>query len=500
MSLDLEDLKRKREATLQNQPIPEGEGDAARGFKDVLRSALGQGLALGFGDEIEAFVTSKLTGEEYKDVVKGIRKDIETFKKESPILAGATELAGGLITGGAGLGKTALTTAARSAGLGAGYGAGIAEGDLEERAKSAAVSGAISGALGGAASKFLPKLTPEAQALQREGVELTPGQALSGPVGGVLRRTEETASSLPALGTGQALQRSTESFNKAVFNRTLKKIDDEMPKNISIEDAPKVFTDKIIDKLNQTAQKLEVKNINKLQNEIDDFLLDQPITKSEVKNIKERLGKFFVKAKNGKLSGPEVQKMDSFLNRQTIRFSTSTDALQREMGDIYSGIYNKFSNYLINNNPKQLVKNYQNAKSAYGDFLVISKAGTRGAGDTLFTPRQLLAQSRGYDPTSAKRKTFVGEGRLQDIGRLGERVLGREIPESGTIPRALTSAALLGGGAVVDPVSAGIGAGILGAYQTPGTQRALLELLRGTSAVTQRGIPMGVGATQAPRD
>ena len=409
-------------------------------------------------------------------------------------------MAGGLITGGAGLGKTALTTAARSAGLGAGYGAGIAEGDLEERAKSAAVSGAISGALGGAASKFLPKLTPEAQALQREGVELTPGQALSGPVGGVLRRTEETASSLPALGTGTALQRSTETFNRAVFNRTLKKINDELPKNISIEDAPKAFASKITGKLNQAAQKLEVKSINKLQNEIDDFLLDQPLTKSEIKNIKTRLGKFFEKAKNGKLSGPEVQKMDSFLNTQTRRFSSSTDALQRELGDVYSGVYNKFSSYLVNNNPKRLVKDYQNAKSAYGDLLVISKAATRGAGDTVFTPRQLLAQSRGYDPTTAKRQTFVGEGRMQDIGRLGERVLGREIPESGTIPRALTSAALLGGGAVVDPVSAGIGAGILGAYQTPGTQRALLELLRGTSAITQRGIPMGVGATQAPRD
>jgi hypothetical protein len=500
MSLDLEDLKRKREAALQNEPLPEGEGDVARGFKDILRSALGQGLALGFGDEIEAFITSKLTGEEYEDVVKGIRKDIKTFKKESPILAGATELGGGVATGVAGLGKTALTTLLKSAGLGAGYGAGVSEGDLEERAKSAATSGIVSGVLGGTAQKFLPRLTPEAKILQKEGVELTPGQALSGPVGGTLRRVEETASSLPALGTGTALQRSTETYNRAVFNRTLKKINDELPKNINIEDAPKIFANKITGKLNQAAQKLEVKNINKLQNEIDDFLLDQPLTKSEIKNIKTRLGKFFEKAQKGKLSGEEVQKMDSFLNTQTRRFSSSTDALQREMGDVYSGIYNKFSSYLINNNPKNLVKNYQNAKNAYGDLLIISKAATRGAGDTTFTARQLLAQSRGYDPTTAKRRTFVGEGKLQDIGRLGERVLGREIPESGTIPRALTSAALLGGGAVVDPMSAGIGAGILGAYQTPQTQRALLELLRGTSAVTQSSIPYGVGEMQAPRD
>lgn len=498
MTLKLEDLKKKREAALKDQPIPQAEGDIARDFKGGLRQFLGQGLALGFGDEVEAFVTSQLTGKEYEDVVKGIRKDIELFKKERPGVAFGAELAGGLTTGGLGLGRTALTTAARSAGLGAGYGAGVAEGDLEERAKSAAISGAISGVAGGVGQKLLPSLTPEARALQQQGVELTPGQALSGPVGATLRRVEETASSLPALGTGPALQRSTETFNRAVFNKTLNKIDDELPKNIDIEDAPKVFANKITNKLNETAQKLEVKDVNKLQKEIDDFLLDQPLTKSEIKNIKTRLNKFLDKAQDGKLSGKEVQKMDSFLNTQARRFSSSTDAIQREMGDIYSGIYNRFSNYLMLNNPKNLVKNYRNAKSAYGDLLVISKAGTRGAADTLFTPRQLLAQSRGYDPTSAKRRTFTGEGRLQDIGRLGERVLGREIPESGTIPRALTSAALLGGGAVVDPLSAGISAGVLGAYQTPQTQQVLLNLLRSISAGTQRGIPMGVGATQAP--
>ena len=189
--------------------------------------------------------------------------------------------------------------------------------------------------------------------------------------------------------------------------------------------------------------------------------------------------------------GKDLQKADSFLNKQTRNYTTSLDAAQREIGDVYSDIYNDFSNYLIKNNPQNLVKNYKNAKSAYGDFLLISKAGTRGAADSIFTPKQLLAQSRAFDPTTAKRKTFTGEGRLQDIAKKAEEVIGREIPESGTVPRFLTAFSALGGLAGVDPNSAAGAAAILSAYQSPYTQRALLEALQAGSTATQRAVPAG---------
>jgi hypothetical protein len=115
-----------------------------------------------------------------------------------------------------------------------------------------------------------------------------------------------------------------------------------------------------------------------------------------------------------------VQKADSYLNRQARNYSTSADAAQREMGDVYSEIYDVFSNYLINNNPKSLVKNYQNAKSAYGDLLVISKAGTGAAGDSMFTPKQLLRGSRALDPTSAKSRSYSCRSKRCNIGCLSK--------------------------------------------------------------------------------
>ena len=39
-------------------------------FKNILRSALGQGLAFGFGDEVEAFTRSLSGDEKYEDIVR----------------------------------------------------------------------------------------------------------------------------------------------------------------------------------------------------------------------------------------------------------------------------------------------------------------------------------------------------------------------------------------------------------------------------------------------
>lgn len=459
-------------------------------FKNILRSALGQGLAFGFGDEVEAFVGSLSSDKKYEDLVQEIRSDLETFRKQAPGLAYGSEIAGGILTGGLGLGRTALGTAARSAGIGALYGAGMTEGDIKERAKGAAITAPISGVLGGVAAKVLPTRTPEAKKLIEEGVELTPGQALGGPIGTGIRRIEETATSLPFIGTKEALERSKETFNIATYNKVLDKIGFQLPKNISVEDAPKQFADVITNRLNQTVRNLRIKNVNEVKTIFDDLLLDSGLEKSQIKSINKKLDKMiFQKAKEGKLSGEDLQKADSFLNRETRRFSTSPDAYQREIGDVFSSLYDNFSNYLVKNNPTSAVKNYQQAKSAYGDLLVISKAATAGGGDTLFTPTQLLRQSRGFDRTTGKRKTFVGEGRLQDIGRAAEKVIGREIPESGTIPRFLTASGALGGLGAVDPLSLGISSAVLGAYQTPQTQQALLRSLMAGSQALQRTAP-----------
>ena len=152
------------------------------GVKDYARAILGQGFGLGFGDEAEAYVRSILSNKEYDEVIKEVRSEIEEFREEQPVAAYGSELAGGLLTGVAGLGRTALaqavkkapkTTAAIQSGL---YGVGTGEGDIrtQEGLMQRGVGGAVSGTLGLAGSSIgqavLPKVTPEARKLLKEGV------------------------------------------------------------------------------------------------------------------------------------------------------------------------------------------------------------------------------------------------------------------------------------------------------------------------------------------
>ena len=126
---------------------------------DFTRAA-GQGLSFGFGDEIEAFVTSALdSNASYADTLKEVRNKINDFRKRNPGVAYGTEIAGAIlpsiaaafIPGGQaltastvgrvgqaakalGLGKKGQTVA-KSAAVGAGgsglYGFGAGEGGLQ---------------------------------------------------------------------------------------------------------------------------------------------------------------------------------------------------------------------------------------------------------------------------------------------------------------------------------------------------------------------------------
>jgi len=131
-------------------------------LKDVGRFALGQGLALGFGDEIEAGLTSAFTDESYSDAVNRIRGEMDAYRKDNAGKALAMELGGGLLTGGIGAGRAAAGAAARGAmgaiksgaltgaGIGGVAGFGSGRDTLENRLTNAAIGAGAGGVLGAA--------------------------------------------------------------------------------------------------------------------------------------------------------------------------------------------------------------------------------------------------------------------------------------------------------------------------------------------------------------
>lgn len=152
------------QAISRQPPPPDQEaGQEGPGLAAGTARAAGQGLSLGFGDEIEAGVRSlvpeSLGGRTYDELLEEVRGEIAKFKEDNPGLAIGSEVAGGIasafIPGGAALRAASLgARAAKGAGIGAAFGGaqgfGSGEGGLENRLQSAAEGAVAGGALGAA--------------------------------------------------------------------------------------------------------------------------------------------------------------------------------------------------------------------------------------------------------------------------------------------------------------------------------------------------------------
>lgn len=112
------------------------------------RAAVGQGLMMGWGDEAEAWLRSKLGQGEYNDLVQKIRKEYGTYSEQNPITSALAEFGGGVAPGVAAMfvpgmqpaGAAQLSTAGGSA-L-----ARLAARPIAKTTAAGATTGAVSGA------------------------------------------------------------------------------------------------------------------------------------------------------------------------------------------------------------------------------------------------------------------------------------------------------------------------------------------------------------------
>lgn len=152
---------------------------------NMVREGL-QGATLGFSDEIGAGIAATLAkyldGHDfdtaYNDIVSNIRAEQNAFREENPVSSTVAQIAGGLATGGAGLGKLGAKEGAKTAArvlantkagavAGSVAGAGFADEDKAEGALLGGVTGAVGGAIGGEiGEKITRKLAQRTQARQ----------------------------------------------------------------------------------------------------------------------------------------------------------------------------------------------------------------------------------------------------------------------------------------------------------------------------------------------
>lgn len=136
----------------------------SRGINPI-RATFGQGLGMGWGDEAEAWLRSKLGKESYQDALSQVRGDYSQYTRDYPVESGVLEFGGGAIPGaallmvpggqGAGAAQLARSTTAtvgRMGALGAGSGALTGAGTATEgsRGTGAGTGALIGGTLGAA--------------------------------------------------------------------------------------------------------------------------------------------------------------------------------------------------------------------------------------------------------------------------------------------------------------------------------------------------------------
>lgn len=117
-------------------------------FVGGARAAVGQGLMMGWGDEAEAWLRSKLGQGEYDDLVKRIRKEYGTYSEQNPITSALAEFGGGVAPGVAAMFVPGMQPAG-AAQIGTAGGnvlARLAARPIVKSTTAGATTGAISGA------------------------------------------------------------------------------------------------------------------------------------------------------------------------------------------------------------------------------------------------------------------------------------------------------------------------------------------------------------------
>lgn len=353
----------------------------------------------------------------------------------------------------------------------------------EEKAKQVALGGAFGGVTpavtGGIARVISPKasVNPNVQLLKAEGVRPTVGQA----AGGMANAIEEKAQSLPFVGDAIASARmgAREQFNNAAINRATAPIGAKVSGTGTgaVKDAGDLISDFYnnakaslgnfqVDK-QATAELLQLRNMAKMlpQKERKTFESLYQVYKNEL-------------TPQGHLLPDGFKTLDSKLTSEAARFSGSTDAYQKQLGDAVMQMQKIITDNAKRANPKA-AEQLSKADKAWANLVRIEGAakGAKGT-EGVFTPGQLLTAVRGADDSVRDRATSRGTALLQDLGSAGQSVLGNRVPDSGTPGRLLWGG--LGAAAYADPLITG--GGLLGGslmYTSP-VQRLL------TGAVSSR--------------
>lgn len=452
--------------------------------------------------------------EKYDTALTEARDAQSRFAREHPVANVALPLAGNVAaTMAMGNPSGFWGQVGQGAGTGFAMGFGAGEGGFQNRAIEGIPSAAV-GALTSAAlypvSKALqqPKINPDVELLKKEGVRMTPGQI----AGGVAKKTEDIATSIPIAGDFIAARHSESigDLNRAVANRALEPIGLKLPDNVpagrdSVAFVKKAMGDAYTNVLSGMRATPDMPFATDMQGVLanaaktlpeDKLATFQRIVDSQVwgkaaqhnSGTAGRFGKIV-------LDGDTIKGIESELTKE-IRGYSGGGWDEQKLSGFLVDVKRAFRDLLTRQNPAQ-AKALATVDRAYANYVILREAGSKLGNDSgVFTPSQLLNAVRSADSSAGRGSFATGTARMQDLADAAKNVLPQKFPDSGTARRvmqggvlsALGPAAYFSGNAV--PAAAGIGLGSA-AYSRSGQElaRALMMGQRPASvAAIGRGL------------
>lgn len=322
----------------------------------------------------------------------------------------------------------------------------------------AGAGGVVGSKLTQVAGRILNPLVTKAEKTMRElGVTLTPGQML----GKGSKTIEEFAENIPLIGSyiSNAKERQLFQFNKGVINRTLRKLDDELPADVIGRDAIEHVNSVVNSQYASVLSKISLNYDRGLAVKIGAVIPQSKVASAAGKQeLADQLDNLIYskipvdKNVNAKVSGESFKEIETEINEQILLYSKSQSPTDNNIANSLRDALKVLRTELSSQNPTQAVK-LNKINSVYGDVAVMRTAASNsGAVNGVFTPKQYQSAVRQRDMSRNKGSFAAGKAKGQQIGDAGTELLTPDV--GATQLGRITLGAAGGYGALQNPYAA----------------------------------------------
>jgi hypothetical protein len=324
----------------------------------------------------------------------------------------------------------------------------------EDRGSAAAWGGA--GASAGrlfakAIAARAPKVAPGVKELSDRGVSLTPGQVY----GGAARSIEDRATSVPVIGDllARARKRSLSDYNRAELDDALAPLGRNTKSPGVGADAIDAATQRVEAAYDEALEKVFMTPKDAMdaargavaEAHASIPMLDPRQVSQLDLFVRKRIEPWVESLEGSPARGKYVKQIDAEMGHFARKFSKSPSPSDHSLGDAFYVLQSHWRDAMqatgVTSSGRDALDVLQGANEAYKNLLPIRIASERTTSG-MFTPQGMRAASKGS---------------TTELTKAARQVLPTTIPDSGSAGRTLQGALLLGGPALLDPVSTGLG-------------------------------------------